>query len=143
MSTTLPLAADVTEFIANLRGKLVECFETVFPADLECACAVSSYTLYRALRARGISASFVQGFFEHESEDHCWVRINEHIVDITACQFSRQFPAVFITTVDDSRYSPCRADREALRDINTNWPTEQTPRNHRHRIARVLKTLSP
>jgi hypothetical protein len=140
--TTDLLSADLNRFIEFVRGKIVERFAEVYDVNLECGCAVSSYTLYRALLAYKVNASFVQGVFGPD-EDHCWVLIEDRIlVDITARQFSSQLPVVLVTTVDDQRYRAHRVGFEALRHILKNWPDDQTPNSHRHRISQVLQTLS-
>jgi hypothetical protein len=141
MTTMFPLEDELMTFIERVRSKLVEQFEGIYDADLECGCAVSSYTLYRALLTRDVNASFVQGVFE-DDEDHCWVVIDNHIiVDITARQFSPKFPPVYVTATDD-RYHAQRTDRIAREFVAKNWPDEQDPRTHLQRIAQILESIA-
>jgi len=63
-------------------------------SDLECMCAVASHALVMALKKKGCHGHIVCGDFN--GNDHCWVDIYGHVVDITASQFG--FPDIVIVT---------------------------------------------
>ena len=64
--------------------------------DLNCMCAVASYTLSLALKKEDIDCNMFFGQFD--GMYHCWVETKRHIVDITATQFGDDdFSKVFIS----------------------------------------------
>ena len=97
-----------------------------FDSDTLCgACGVASWTLKNALSHLKISSDFVMGTFNQygnhnpdEDENHCWIVIDDMIVDITATQFGIHFP-VFVTSVDDSKYCQRYKNIHAYRRLAT------------------------
>lgn len=56
-----------------------------FPDNLEELCAISSATLFEELKENNIKAEIITNSF------HCFVRINDRIVDITAQTISHNY----------------------------------------------------
>lgn len=84
-----------------------------FSKDLCGACGLASYTLYNKLTQLDIESSLIFGYFKKETNSHCWVEIDDYIIDITATQFgvkhgvyvlpkSKKYQEV--TKIDDLRY---------------------------------------
>ena len=105
--------------------------------DLGCMCATASFALYTELKKNGYDCTFVSGRFKDWC-DHCWVEIDEMIVDITATQFSGKydsgrFDKVFVVPNTDDRYRAynSRSRRKTMGNLSnmqkSGWPKEQAP----------------
>lgn len=58
------------------------------------ACAIASVVLWRALKAAGFKdATLVRGWYF--GSNHCWVEVEDLVVDLTATQFGALRPVVF------------------------------------------------
>jgi hypothetical protein len=70
-------------------------------------CAIASYELVVELHRAGyMNAALVKGYFYGKRNgNHCWVWLDDLIIDVTATQFDVPSP-VLIARVDDPRYSP-------------------------------------
>lgn len=55
--------------------------------NLQGWCGVASYILTKTLKSCGFDARMVYGLYENLGEEHVWVEVEGHIVDITASQF--------------------------------------------------------
>jgi hypothetical protein len=125
-----------------VRDLLLKHLPEYFGPDLDCACAISSNALQRAFTAMDIEATFVMGEMRrapngHSYGEHCWVIVEDYIIDLTARQFSRRFPEVFIVGRRDRRYVPAKTGRPALLEVNDEW-IDHSPRTHRNVVNRVL-----
>ena len=67
-------------------------------------CAIASYRLAQRLQALGYPAKFVKG--KYDCYNHCWVELEDKILDITATQFAIDNP-LHVTFVDDCYYDKC------------------------------------
>ena len=66
-------------------------------SDMWGACSISSYTLSKVLKSKGYNVDFVCGITSIEG--HCWVELdNDVIIDVTATQFDKRLPDVYITS---------------------------------------------
>lgn len=100
--------------------------------DLEGMCAIASYSLFCELnKCSGLSGCAIGLAL---ADSHCFVVVNNKIVDITASQFGKEYPKVYIADVDDdlgcwwqdadifySDYEICLAFK------NKAWPDDQNP----------------
>lgn len=59
-----------------------------YPPNLAGMCAIASFTLARALKDEGVSAQIMQGE-ACGGFGHCWVEVNDEVVDVTATQFAQ------------------------------------------------------
>ena len=84
----------VRELIANKLSN-------IFPYNLTGACALSSYILFLCLKRNGYKTRFVIG--KCFGDNHCWVELNQSIIDLTATQFNL-FDKVHITKINDKNY---------------------------------------
>ena len=62
-----------------------------FPDTLEELCAISSATLFEEFKKHNIKSEIIGNSF------HCFIRIEDRIVDLTATQFGIQYPKILIT----------------------------------------------
>jgi hypothetical protein len=112
-----------------------------FRDDLCCACAIASWTLWKAFKKKGYKAILVEGTFG----DYChfWVELDNMIYDITYSQFDEQTP-INIIDADKAKlkgYSILHSGKKAVHSLNTDWPGEQHPSSHRSEIRVFLNTL--
>lgn len=107
--------------------------------DLMGACAISSYVLWKVLKKSGIESNFIQGDFEFEWNAHCWVEIENIIVDITATQFGYDRKVVF-SDKSDVNYIPKRINLSAVREVNKYWHY-QSIKYHHHKIHNLITKL--
>ena len=90
--------------------------------NLDMMCAVASAVLFREFCRKGIGKKprIVEG--EYWKEDHCWVEVDDYVVDITASQFHG--PRIVVEPIEAMRDGGYRGnDKNRLRD----WPKEQRP----------------
>ena len=76
---------------------------------LEGCCGVGSINLMRLACSKKIFPTFVEGCFRFGGFYdlfHCWLEYRGMIVDITATQFNRNHPRVYVVKSTDSRYRP-------------------------------------
>ena len=149
--------------VAKLCRKEVEKFarENIIGdyKTLECYCAIASTTLFFCLKKLGYKPKLIDGVYwdeynygdveTHEKEiahltpidtNHCWVEIDDTIIDLTETQFEQECPKVSVHKVN-------RAKRYVYRISNTrsyktirDWPSEQQPFFHFKKISkRVLE----
>jgi hypothetical protein len=102
--------------------------------DLSCACAIASALLFHNLKRSGIEATIGYNIC------HCWVEVGHLIVDITATQFGKKYPPVYLAGRSiggrwhsTSKFSDIRAFKEHLRAEA--WPEEQIP--HMTRLVQL------
>ena len=107
----------------ELRELLVERLQEEFPSDLEMACAICSFVLWKTLKKLGINCHFALGSYRHS--DHCFVIINGYYLDITGTQFGLR--EVEFGPIHCSKYDYFKEDDEALKHIESNWPLDQIP----------------
>lgn len=60
--------------------------------DLAGACAIASYTIYRCLIKLGYNPKFIMA--DSGCGCHCWVELNDTVIDLTATQFNFELPKV-------------------------------------------------
>lgn len=109
-----------------------------FDSNFFCACAVSSYTLWKVLLSKGYTAKFVRGFYQ--GKDHCFVICNDQIVDITATQFDIS-EEVYIVYHNDIDYDCVDEDSEALCYLNDNWPSDQIPKTYEEELSKIINAI--
>lgn len=128
----------LTNECINVRRFIEEWGE--FPNDLTGACAIASYILMKKFNQYGMrDVVFFQGTFSDDSPligGHCWLRVGQWCVDVTATQFNHaleeNFPAVWITSPKEYRYrlagyvSHLERGRRALSIVNNSWG-DQSP----------------
>src|SRR5574337_1068867 len=109
---TLEIAQAIHEglfrFVKTSRNKY-------FYSDLAGACALGSFILYEELKNLGLFPKFVLGTHHHCCfGDHCWVELNNDIIDVTATQFNES--GLVVCPIDDHRYmhDGAKYDVEAL-----------------------------
>lgn len=77
------------------------------------ACAIASFTLWKALRAVGIDAIFVRGWYH--GCIHCWVVVDDQVVDTTATQFG----------IGEKVYAPHVDEDDGYQYLATQWVTDR------------------
>lgn len=111
---TKSLAANVRRIIQSTIGT-----EDI-TADLKGACALASWALYTVLSAREPKhVRFVAGYYlTDEDVPHCWVEYHNLIIDLTATQFGKEFPDLFITSISNPNYVKLSEDAHAFEEVN-------------------------
>ena len=89
--------------------------------DLHAMCAVASATLFRELCRRGIGKKprIVEG--EYWKKEHCWVEVDDCVVDITASQFNG--PRIVVEPIEAVKDGYQGKEKTQLRS----WPKQQRP----------------
>jgi len=117
--------------------------------DLECMCAVASYTLCTELEKHGISCQMVCGEFcepdycnfdENSLQaNHCWVECGDLVVDVTATQFG-SYRRVVITRTElgmGKNFHSMYYGDDAMYETST-WECSQRPNDSL--AAKIMET---
>ncbi len=88
-------------------------------------CFSASEMIYDELSRKGFGPTIVSGVFKwgrRRSEDHTWIEVDGMIVDVTADQFDKRFPKIWIDApkkhyVEGSRYFFEIEAEKILRDL--------------------------
>ena len=104
-----------------------------------CTSALASAFLQAGYHARAFYGKFIRGgviTVGNGGSAHCWVEVYvgnyecvvQELWDITATQFDAALPAVFMTSVEDSRYQAA-GELPELTDEHfwSKWPAHQRP----------------
>lgn len=105
--------------------------------DLACMCAVASFALHEALKRRGIRSKVISGKYysspKYRKGDvignwgmtHCWLEVDDKIVDITATQFFNVTSKVYIVSNSNEKYRAVQevTDYGFLRDWGCQRPS--------------------
>jgi len=122
--------------IAKECREWAESVADVYDSDsvcLDCMCAITSYEIFLTLKEKGIRAKFCM------NNHHCFVMVDDYVIDITAKQFSRKAHKIIVDkkenlfeitdwdgnsiwTVLHSTEKP-----ERIRGLMKDWPIEQQP----------------
>lgn len=127
--------------IAERVRKNAEHFAARYPKhfgkdSLECMCAIAAFALAYALQQEEYEAQVVLGYFDSPDayNEHCWVRVGNTIIDITATQFGIPEP-VLITDATDPRYALALVENATMDDLQE-WPLIQQPHiKHSQQLA--------
>lgn len=97
-----------------------------FLPELNGLCARASLVLRDELLKVGTPARLIIGSFD--DAQHCWVQVHDLVIDVTATQFSRAIPPVYIVDYEaDRRYQSWAEDDDAVEIIGESWPARQQP----------------
>lgn len=156
------------EIIANAARYEMECFAKKHPfiggPDLDCCCAIASYFFTIIARRLGHKAIIVEGLAFDEwtvrnfrkdpiylkiSPNHCWVECDGLLYDITATQFQKTLPNVYIINIDSDEYRktywPMHRYTKVYQQLRLYWPRCQTPYSYlpelRDRSNQILSQL--
>lgn len=115
------------------------------PVTLECYCAIGAYTLNKILKSCKFKTQFITGTYYDDIADnvcyHCWVEINEHIVDITATQFSGITNRVHMISKENKLYKKELQGHWATRFINSDWIEAQRIKTNETDIKEMVKVV--
>lgn len=115
------------------------------PVTLSCYCAIASYSLNQTLKKLKFDSHFITGLYldpKDESKSyHCWVELDNHVVDITATQFGIK-DRVNIVSSNSEDYAEDLRNRQATRYINENWICNQTIKHNLPKIKEIVKSSS-
>jgi hypothetical protein len=106
-------------------------------SDLACMCAIASAKLFKVLNENKIEAKLA--VCHYPDGGHCFLVFNDHIIDITATQFSKHnkpIEIVPIKMVNNIEYWDLK-DAKIFTDLNSfvkflkrnSWDDEQIPYN--------------
>lgn len=93
-------------------------------------CAIASARLFKDLKKLKLNPQI------HLGSNHCFVVVDDHVIDVTATQFSRwQFPNVYVEKLQDAQ-SLCFYFRDAqvfncLDALNEHMAKEDWPKHQR------------
>lgn len=124
--------SDIYRLAAALRLHVCNSLNMEYYPRLNGACAIASEALVRLYKLHGIHSTFIEGIYVPEFDEefdedsnHCWVVINDQIIDITASQF--WLDSIHITSVYDEDYREVRRGQEAINFCKKEWPADQKP----------------
>jgi hypothetical protein len=103
------------------------------------ACAICSYVLVKVLNRCGYQAELVLG--KYDIENHCWVELENSIIDITATQFGIKLPKVHIAKARNRMYRPEAYGRAAMLRLKKGWG-EGGPHPWAKRLEKTIKGLA-
>lgn len=131
------ISPEVKQIAAEIRRWI----ETNLPEhcnpNLEGCCSFGSYLLSKVLQKNGYDAYFVEG--EYDDNFHCWVELDNVIIDITATQFG-DLPKVYITETDDNYYINTYGIK-AVREVKKKWYQGGWLNRFNKKLPRLLKEL--
>lgn len=100
---------------------------------LDGACAIASYHLMKKLKSKyKKDVHFILGGFKVSKDryyNHCWLHVNDHIVDITATQFNYVDKVKVLPLAKNSKYLPEYKNKKALDEVS-DWDG-QNPFNYK------------
>lgn len=106
----------------------------VYHPSLEGGCGIASYTLWKVYLAFGFSAELVG------NSGHCFLKLGELIVDLTATQFF-QAPEVYVGPSKGYYHEVKKINQEMLDDFQ-GWPKKQRPFQYDDKINALIQELS-
>jgi hypothetical protein len=123
---------EVTKVAAEIRKWVETTFKTRanFLPSLEGYCAIASYHLWKALKDKGIQSIFVVNAWD----THAFLVYSGYIIDITATQFSDEYPKVMVKKLasvgkDEREWMIGRValTEEKIQELLVKWPKVQQP----------------
>lgn len=138
-----------TDVYTNVR-KWIDKIYDIDINNMQGACAIASYTLYRSLKKKGYSADFVLAWNEDAYEGHAWIEINNYVIDLTYKQFNYIFEndILIIKKEEYSRNIPTinnfniiYKNRKAIKEVKT-WTKNQNPFNYLRQINSYLRKIN-
>jgi hypothetical protein len=87
-----------------------------FSENLNGACAIASFALYEFLQKQSLKCKFILG--KYIDNTHCWVELENQIIDLTATQFGSEHKVY--TPIKDDNYCPQYYNKFAL-NIVRGW----------------------
>lgn len=103
-----------------VRKKAVSYFKN---PDLDETCAIVSFALKKSFKLSKFKADVFSGFFDGFC--HCWLQSDDKIWDLTAAQFSCDYPEIIVTDLTDKRY--LGGKKVSVKDFKY-WISSQKPR---------------
>lgn len=114
------------QFVCSPEAQGFDFFDYSGRKDLACFCACASVFLAQKLNEHGIKAVAIRGSFDSdEGDNHCWVDVDNNIIDITATQFGIR-DKIFITTYNNSSFYVSMGHIKSIYCLH-GWPVEQKP----------------
>lgn len=121
--------------IARACRKRIEKYakDFYFPDNLEELCAISSATLFEEFKKHGIKAKIISNSF------HCFIRIDDKIVDITATQFGTHYPKILIQKAEEFKKNIYYKEEYSFTSIKKlyNWQYKREWPNRQ--LAMIIK----
>jgi len=102
-------------------------------------CAAASFALHDALKKHGIKSKVINGTFDGDFE-HCWIEIEDKIIDITATQFDVA-ALVHIVNKNNEMYKKYKA-YNSYKSFPKGWGDQQPSRQLTQKIFRMGLTLT-
>jgi hypothetical protein len=114
--------------------------------NLAGACAIASYSMYRALIKLGYNPKFIVA--DSGCGCHCWVEIDSYVIDLTATQFNMTLPKVLISNKNSyfkaipelKSYYEVKVNRNAVKSTRT-WD-QQSPIIYTKEIRKIIRNLN-
>lgn len=116
------------KFVGSIDAQGFDFFDVSDNRDLFCFCACASWFLAQKLKDKGIPALVILGSIEGEEDNHCWVEVDNQIVDITATQFrfARKKPIIIASYKEYEKYYERGRVIDTIH-IHRQWPERQKP----------------
>lgn len=119
---------------------------TISADNLEGACAIASFTMYKCLIKLGHKPKLI--IAASDDGDHCYLELNQHVIDLTATQFNMALPKVLITNIkyytevipELQSYSVYKKNSAAVKYANS-WDG-QSPVIYSKNIRKIVRELN-
>lgn len=128
-------------------------FSEIEPETLLGGCGIASYLLQRTLARLGVKSTLVMGryyldgyacrdlrweeYVDKDRTNHCWLRVENQIIDLTATQFGAEDRVAVREAGDDRYYVVCEG-MKAVRRLFRDWD-EQSPTAYPKSMSAMLK----
>lgn len=115
------------QYASKLRDDIYHL--SFYDRDLAGACAVASFFVHKKAIALGLNSILNHGYYKEDF--HCWVSIDNIIIDITATQFGIK-RKIFITKSTNKNYKSIRKfiSNKAPKYFD-DWGTVQNPKHYK------------
>jgi hypothetical protein len=132
-----------------VRSNVIEWTKDNYDIDkwnLAGACAIASYTLYKCLIKLKYKPKFIVA--EGCNGAHCWLELDNYVIDLTATQFNMALPKVLITNKNYyfkaipelKSYYEVKVNRSAIKSTRT-W-NQQSPIIYNKEIRKIIRNLN-
>ena len=107
-----------------------------FPDNLEELCAIASATLFKEFEKHGIKSKIILNPF------HCFVKIDDKIVDITASQFGVQYPKILIKKYEKVEDNLWWKEEKSFTSIKRLYNWQYIRKWPNRQLAKIIKEKS-
>ena len=109
------------------------------------ACVIASYALYRILKHKGFSPTLVMAMDKNEYHGHCWVELDDTVIDLTPRQFDPDLPDILYSKRKTypsripkiKEYINIKTNNDAIKEFDE-WLIMQQPVIYKSKLNRLI-----